>query len=398
MRCVDWGEIGTVAGRPLTQVASVTTERSVTRLLDSDGQRLAEIDDDTVHASAPGEFSVTASTWREVEVELGDDEVELLYALGKRLRRAGARPSASASKLARALPETESAPTRKRRSRPRAGDVVGDYIAEQQRVMLAGDLALRRGDDSVIHPTRVATRRLRSTLRVYGRLFDAERAGALDAELRWYAGLLGEVRDRQVLRRRLDTMVGQLDDTLRLGPVKARIDKELTREQAGHWKTLVAELDGDRYLALLGAVTTWIGRPPLTKTAEMPSATLAKLVHQAERKVARRLKAGNASEDVHLLHQARKAAKRARYAAEAARPVIGKKAAKAEAKRYEKLQDLLGEHQDSALSAQFLRRLGSKAGTTRGEIGFAFGVLYEREAANARTARAKARTTARRYS
>jgi CHAD domain-containing protein len=389
--------VGALAGQPLRAVASVTTERSVTRLLDADGQQLAEIDDDTVHASAPGESAVLASTWREVEVELGNEDVELLHALGKRLRRAGARTSASASKLARALPEPESATTRTRHARPRAADIVGDYLAEQQRVMLAGDLSLRRGDDSVVHPTRVATRRLRSTLRVFGPLFDADRAQELDTELRWYAGLLGDVRDRQVLRRRLDTMVGELDDTLRLGPVKTRIDKELTREQAEHWAALVDALENERYLNLLGAVAEWIGDPPLTAAADKPAGSLAALVRRAERKVARRLAAGNASGDVHTLHQARKAAKRARYAAEAARPVIGKKAAKTEAKRYERLQDLLGEHQDSVLSADFLRRLGSKAGTTRGENGFAFGILYEREAENARTARAEARKSARRY-
>ena len=238
--------VGAVVGQPLHPVASVTTERSVTRLLDADGRRLAEIDDDTVHASASGESSVTASSWREVEVELGTDEVELLYALGKRLRRAGARPSASSSKLARALPAA--APrTGKHRGRPRAGDVLNDYLAEQQQVLLAGDLAIRRGDPSVVHKTRVATRRLRSTLRVFGPLYEPAAAAELDSELRWYAGLLGEVRDRQVLRRRLDAMVAELDEAVRLGPVQARIDTELTREQTEHWAAVQA---ADRLRAL----------------------------------------------------------------------------------------------------------------------------------------------------
>ncbi len=89
---------GVGRGQALTEIASISTERSVTRLLDAHGATLAEIDDDTVHASASGQIA-TASTWREVEVELGNDELELLYALGKRLRRAGARPSATSSKL-----------------------------------------------------------------------------------------------------------------------------------------------------------------------------------------------------------------------------------------------------------------------------------------------------------
>ncbi|MCW2492895.1 MAG: hypothetical protein JWN47_2259 [Frankiales bacterium] len=387
--------LGTVRGRPLVQVASVVTDRTVQRLLDAGGRRLAEIDDDTVHASAAGDVA-TASSWREVEVELGEDEVELLYALGKRLTRAGARPSASQSKLSKALP-TPSAESGKRKAKLRGGDVVAAYIAEQQRVILAGDLALRRGDDSVIHKTRVATRRLRSTLRNFGPLFEDSRASSLDSELRWYAGLLGEVRDRQVLQKRLDGMVAALDDTLTLGPVRARIDTELRHEQTEHWQTLRDELTSQRYLALLDDIADWIQQPPWTAKAHTPAKIIAKLVRRAERKVFRRLQSANATGDIQLLHGARKAAKRARYAAEAAEAVIGRKAAAKEAKRYQKLQDLLGEHQDSLVSADLLRRLGAKAGSTEGENGFTFGILHEREEGNARAARDKAREIARKY-
>ena len=57
-------------------------------------------------------------------------------------------------------------------------------------------MQLRRGHDP-IHDTRVAIRRLRSTIRVFGKLVDSSAAGHLDEELKWFAGLLGEVRDRQ---------------------------------------------------------------------------------------------------------------------------------------------------------------------------------------------------------
>ncbi|MDQ1731615.1 MAG: hypothetical protein QOK10_1774 [Pseudonocardiales bacterium] len=388
--------LGAVRRQPLVQVASVVTDRSVQRLLDAEGRQLAEIDDDRVHASAAGE-AATASSWREVEVELADVEVQLLDALAKRLRRAGARPANSSSKLARALPADRIEPVTRRR-RLRAGDVVSAYIAEQQRVILAGDLALRRGDDSVIHKTRVATRRLRSTLRCFSPLFHTGRAQSLDSELRWFAGLLGEVRDRQVLAKRLDGMAQALPDTLTLGPVRARIDTELRQEQTEHWNTLRAELNGDRYLTLLQDLADWVEQPPATSKAHSRAKLIAKLVRRAERKVARRLRRANTTGDVHQLHGARKAAKRARYAAEAAEPVIGGGASARQAKRYQKLQDLLGEHQDSLISASVLRRLGAAAGVTDGENGFAFGILYEREAENARAAREKARRKAKKYS
>ena len=120
-----------------------------------------------------------------------------------RLLSSSARSRSTAARvgLARGIPDSPSRPQHT------AGDVVESYIAEQQRVVLAGDLALRRDNDSVIHKTRVATRRLRSTLRTFRPYFDPARAQALDAELRWYAALLGDVRDRQVLQRRLDAIV-----------------------------------------------------------------------------------------------------------------------------------------------------------------------------------------------
>jgi CHAD domain-containing protein len=192
-------------------------------------------------------------------------------------------------------------------------------------------------------------------------------------------------------------MVARLDDTLLLGPVKARIDTELRTEQAEHWQSLMSELTGERYLALFTDVAAWVTEPPWTPAARKPAGIVRRLVRRAERKVARRLEKANASGDIHLLHGARKAAKRARYAAEAAEPVIGRKAGVKQAGRYQKLQDLLGEHQDSLVSAEVLRRLGAKAGTVPGENGFAFGVLHEREERNAQLARDKARRIARKY-
>jgi CHAD domain-containing protein len=381
---------GVLRDQPLAHVATITTRRSVTRLLDADRRALAEIDDDIVHTSVAAAATITS--WREVEVELATDDVTLLRNLGRSLRRAGARPSASASKLAQAL--HGGTPQRKSIGAG-AVDVVDSYIAEQQRQVLLGDVTLRRGNAAVVHQTRVATRRLRSALRVFGSVFDNAEATALDAELRWWAGELGEVRDRQVMRTRLNAMIDDVDETLLLGPVRARVDAELDAEIAEHWATLQKDLAGERYRRLLVSIDAWVKHPPHRAKVRVSAATIAGLVHDADRLVARRLAKANATGDIGLMHSARKAAKRARYAAEAAQSVIGKKAATRQTVRYRQLQDLLGEHQDSLVSAELLRRLGIKAGAIKGENGFAFGVLHEREAQAARTARAKAKRAAR---
>jgi CHAD domain-containing protein len=89
--------------------------------------------------------------------------------------------------------------------------------------------------------------------------------------------------------------------------------------------------------------------------------------------------------DAHL-HEVRKSAKRARYAAESAMPVIGRQA-KRLAKRMEAVQELLGEHQDSVTSRGVIRELGVAAHLA-GENGFTFGLLHEVEHERAERARA----------
>ena len=68
------------------------------------GGALAEVADDRVTAIRLGQKGSAPMTWREIEVEAkSPDSADLLETIGKALREAGARPSASGSKLARVL-------------------------------------------------------------------------------------------------------------------------------------------------------------------------------------------------------------------------------------------------------------------------------------------------------
>jgi CHAD domain-containing protein len=80
-----------------------------------------------------------------------------------------------------------------------------------------------------------------------------------------------------------------------------------------------------------------------------------------------------------LVHRARKAAKRARYAAELAAPVLPSKVAKKSIKKTRAIQDTLGEFQDSIVAHQALLRIGIRAGTAANENGFTYGLLYALE-------------------
>ena len=80
----------------------------------------------------------------------------------------------------------------------------------------------------------------------------------------------------------------------------------------------------------------------------------------------------------------RKDAKRARYAAEAAEPVAGKKATRL-ARRMRAVQDVLGEHHDSVVARARLRDIAAAA-RQAGEDTFTLGVMYEAERVRGETA------------
>jgi inorganic triphosphatase YgiF len=94
------------AGRRLRPVAILDTERTVVTLPGPSGDALVEVADDRVTATRFGESADEPMTWREIEVEALSQEsgaAALLKRVGQALREAGARPSASGSKLARVL-------------------------------------------------------------------------------------------------------------------------------------------------------------------------------------------------------------------------------------------------------------------------------------------------------
>ena len=371
---------GAVMGKQLSAVATLTTRRKIRTVTDASGAVVAEFADDAVSVVLIG--GATGPQWREVEVELGPAGSEsFLKKASKVLRASGATPSAHPSKLNRALSVVREEP---------AHDglrLLVDYLDEQAQAIVAGDVYLRRGLDP-IHSTRVAIRRYRSTLRVFGSVFEDEPAAALEAELSWYASLLGEVRDRQVQRARFAAALRDLPSELVLGPVASRIENDLLAEQIRHREAAMAELDGERYRELLTTVAAWSRGLPID--GEVSERLLIKLARKAGKKAVDRTEKAARGTDDEQLHRARKASKRARYAAELVAPVVDKKVSKSNIKRYKQIQEVLGEHQDAVIAAEILRTLGARAGTASGENGFTFGLLFERERRAAELARDEA--------
>jgi CHAD domain-containing protein len=263
---------------------------------------------------------------------------------------------------------------------------LAEYVNAQIDQIENGDAELRHGqgsDPDSIHDTRVAVRRLRSTMRVFKKSFDGPNIADLDGELQWFAGLLGEVRDCQVQRDRFNHALDRMPDELVLGPVRARIRNELQEIERPARACLSEAMESDRHRALLSVLRGWRAAPPVDQ--DIATKTLLKRARRAERKADRRLAAALRSDDDAMLHRARKAAKRARYAAELCKPVD--KEAKRTIKHYKQIQSLLGDHQDTVVATEALRQMAVAAGTTLGENGFSYGMLYAREQQIARQCR-----------
>lgn len=368
---------GITAGGELRIIATIETERGVHRVIGPSGAAIAEIADDHVTAVAAGEAAVI-TRWREVEVELlADGDGRFLRRSAKWLARSGAEPSRSASKLARAVEATDThAPEGS------LSALVQDYLRAQHRAIVRGDIELRRGGD-VVHPTRVACRRFRSVLRVFADLFDPVRAQALDAELKWYAQVLGDVRDVQVMRRHLVEELGDIPDES--GLARAHLERELAAAEAVRLQALRMVLDQNRYAMLLREVRAFTEQSPGDPTR--PTGDVKRYLRSTRRTTRKRLrKAASPGSLVELVHRARKSGKRTRYTAELAEPELGAKAHRL-VERMKAMQDDLGALQDAVVAADFVR--ASVVGAPP-EAAFALGVLWCREVGHSASAHAVA--------
>jgi CHAD domain-containing protein len=307
---------GVSLGKQLVNVATIHTTRKRYRITDPKSHQLdAEIADDHVCATVDGGTGEPVR-WREVEVELGPAADEGPRKLAKRPASAGAKPSRYPSKLARVAAMSSTA------GRPahagKAEEALASYIYTQIEQIFQGDVGLRRGQDP-IHYTRVAIRRLRSTLRVFGKLLDRTAIEGVGDELKWFAGLIGEVRDCQVQRRRFTTALNELPPELVLGSVASRIDNELQSIERPARDRISDAMDSPRYLDILKTMRRWSTRPAIAEPVSTKA--LHKQARRAECKADHRLAARIAAGDDALLHRARKAAKRARDAAELVEPL-----------------------------------------------------------------------------
>lgn len=350
---------------PVHAIARLKTRRRRIELSDPGGKKVAEVVDDEVLVVDDGRIT---ARFRELEVELGEDApIELVDVLVARLQAAGAGAPDPTPKIVRALgmramaapdvvPLTDITPDSPTR------DVVQAAIASSVKRLLDHDPGVRLGDDpEQVHQARVATRRLRSDLRTFGELLVPEWDEALRDELKWLGAELGAVRDIEVL---LELLRAKVD---RLGDADVRIGEQLIARLVHSWEEARVELlrgmRSVRYAQLLDRLVDAAHHPALLPRADAPATEILPALAQGPwKKLRRDIKALPEVPRDDQLHAIRIRAKRARYAAEAVAPAVGRETRDL-AKSVAALQDVLGDHQDAVVATTWLRGIAQSAET-----------------------------------
>lgn len=296
--------------------------------------------------------------------------------------------------------------------------VVTEYLRAKAGALRRHEDALRENVPGSVHKARIATRKLRSTLRVFAA--DSPEADALQRRLRDWGHLLGAARDAEVtralLRDRTRRVTGDdaydnasddaereaiaaddgaagdapdrrdsrsADDATTSAPtvravraLAGHLDRRLAEEYERARLDVVGQLDTPEHAALLTELDELIGggardgagdgdgdgngeeSTPRGSRAKalVAAAKAARKKYKKRRHQAEQLSGPDADA---AWHRARRAAKRARYAAELVADTVpgkpGRKARK-KAKRLKKVQSHLGTHQDEVTLRTWLER------------------------------------------
>ncbi|MDT5253245.1 MAG: hypothetical protein QOH07_2196, partial [Mycobacterium sp.] len=251
-------------------------------------------------------------------------------------------------------------------------------LAEQIGELLVWDRAVRAEADDAVHQMRVTARKIRSLLQAAPDSFGLADDAPIVDELRELGNVLGVVRDAEVLADRYRSALDDVPPELVRGPIRERLVGGAEQRYRTGLRHALSALRLPRYFRLLDDLDALVGQasPAGREPALVTVATAGKKVHKAA-KAARRAAGGADRDDA--IHRIRKRAKRLRYTADAT-------GAKKVSKRAKKLQSLLGDHQDSAVSREHLLQK-AQAAHTAGEDTFTYGLLYQREAELARDSR-----------
>lgn len=235
-------------------------------------------------------------------------------------------------------------------------------------------------EPDAVHQHRVRVRRLRSVLAGFGSELDRRAAERLRVQFAEWGRELGVVRDIEVRALVAEEALANagVDDPHIVGRL---VEAERAEYAVAHARLveLAAAPRAHERLALLRAFAD----PPVIADPDAPAEEPVAAVLTAQAR--RVLKAADRADGTDAAyHELRKAARRARYVAEAvaeAAPGLFDAEAAALAEAGDALHDALGSHRDGILFAEHVRRAGVLAARAGEPVG-----LYDRIAAEAEEA------------
>lgn len=243
-----------------------------------------------------------------------------------------------------------------------------------------------------LHDMRVATRRLRAALKVFGAALPPKRTAAFEAHLAWISDALGKVRDLDVHLEAFDEEASNV--TAESRPALELYRALLTRQRTRARREMLRALSSRRYARLVGGLAAFLSAGP----PKRPRAALAR--RPADRAAAAVIRnrfdsvtdSGASvtpeSPDAEL-HRLRIRCKRLRYACECFVDLYGKPVRRF-ARRVARLQGVLGDHQDAVTARETLAALTRSAAVPRRqarEFALALGQLTQWHTQRAAVAR-----------
>ncbi len=365
---VGWRVAALVGRRPLHHVLEVQTRRRpfVLHVGEEDVAEVA-LDETAIAIDDQNPMRLLR-----VEVEVDAQWEEALTPLVDDLRRSAGLTPATLSKfeagvLARGyvIPSRVDLGPTAVSSTSSIGEVADAVIRKHLGALLTHEAGTRLGEDvEELHDMRVATRRLRAAMGLFGEVLPPQ-FGVLEPELKWLADILGAVRDLDVQLERIDSAPewhGPWSAPGTAGSPLEELRGVIEREREGARAVLLQALESARYerlsTGLLALAQQGAGRR--SATGQLPASSIAPdlLVrrHRAAMKAARRARRSGAAPDFHRL---RIRCKRLRYAAEFVADLYGEPATEY-AKKIAGLQDLLGTLQDDQVAMERLHALATR--------------------------------------
>ncbi|HEY3834747.1 MAG TPA: CHAD domain-containing protein [Acidimicrobiia bacterium] len=236
-----------------------------------------------------------------------------------------------------------------------ARELIGVVIATEAQRIARHESEARLGvDPDGVHQLRVAGRRLRCHLKQFRTWLAPEWVGVMRTETAWVTDALARVRDLEVMRDVLSACAASLPaaDVGSLEPLFLN----LAAQHADARHDMLVMLDDPRFEELLVELDRAATDPPFVLDGPYGA---TKMITTVTEKAWKKLDSavallGVAPNDA-ALHQVRLLAKRARFSAEAAVPIVGSEARRF-ARAMSSVQNVLGIQHDAVVAHHWVRQ------------------------------------------